>query len=166
MGRGLGDAWVNAWSWPVFGLAACLSTFFAARIGAKAPGMNVWRIAQAAMALGIVLPALTIAPAALALVASALCVGGTFMVVTMVGMQVAKQYGGIAARRLMAAMTAAFATGQLAGPLTVPYAVGPGGDFSTILIVATAALVLGICLLPFDAKSRAPGGAVIGKGNT
>ena len=57
--------------------------------------------------------------ARLALLVCAVCVGGTFMVLTMAAMQVAREVGGPARRRLIAAMTAAFATGQLLGPLTV-----------------------------------------------
>ena len=41
------------------------------------------------------------------------------MVATMAGLQEARRVAGAAAPRLMAAMTAAFGTGQLIGPLTV-----------------------------------------------
>jgi MFS family permease len=52
--------------------------------------------------------------------AGAVCVGGTFMVVTMASMQEARERAaGGDATRLVAAMTAAFALGQLLGPLVV-----------------------------------------------
>jgi hypothetical protein len=54
-----------------------------------------------------------------AIVISALCVGGTFMVSTMAGFQEAKRIAHGVPTRLIAAMTAAFALGQLAGPLLV-----------------------------------------------
>jgi len=56
------------------------------------------------------------------LLLAAMCVGGTFMVITMAGMQQARRLAGAAAPRLMAAMTTAFALGQLAGPIIVAMA--------------------------------------------
>ena len=53
------------------------------------------------------------------LLVAAICIGGTFMVLTMAGMQEARRVAGNAAPRLMAAMTAAFALGQLLGPVVV-----------------------------------------------
>ena len=52
-----------------------------------------------------------------ALVVAAVCVGGTFLVATLLGLQEARAVAGHAVQRLIAAMTAAFAFGQLAGPL-------------------------------------------------
>jgi predicted MFS family arabinose efflux permease len=143
--------WAFDISWPAFGLAACVSTFAAAYASARRSTLTVWRNAQIAMAVGVVVPVFSATSAAL--VIAALCVGGTFMVITMLGLQTAKQFAGPDARRLMAAMTAGFAAGQLAGPLTVPYLVGPGGDFSAVLILASAMLIAGVCLLPL--RSRA-----------
>jgi hypothetical protein len=48
----------------------------------------------------------------------------------------------------MGAMTAAFAAGQLVGPLTVPYLARMDGDFSMALFCAAAALLAGIGVLP------------------
>jgi hypothetical protein len=78
---------------------------------------------------------------------AALCVGGTFVVITMVGMQVARSVAGTRAPRLMAAMTAAFAAGQIAGPLSVSLLVGAGGGFAGALLFAGAVLLAGAALL-------------------
>jgi hypothetical protein len=48
-----------------------------------------------------------------------LYVGGTFMVITLVALEEAKKVAGRDARVLIAAMTSAFAAGQIVGPLTV-----------------------------------------------
>jgi hypothetical protein len=48
----------------------------------------------------------------------------------------------------MAAMTAAFAAGQLAGPVAVSWWIEPGAGFSKLLITAAASLLLGALLLP------------------
>jgi hypothetical protein len=68
-------------------------------------------------------------------------VGGTFMVITLAGMQEARAAAGPHARGLMATMTSAFAAGQIAGPLAVGYMIGPDGDFSRPLLLACALLV-------------------------
>jgi MFS family permease len=155
MARNVGPSgWAFDLSWPAFGLAACLSTFAAAYASARGSTLKVWKTAQIAMALGVALPVFSTAPAAL--IIAALGVGGTFMVVTMVGLQTAKQFAVDEARALMAAMTAGFATGQLAGPLTVPYLVGPGGDFSAVLLLASAILLAGVCLLPLRGPAVQP----------
>jgi hypothetical protein len=83
---------------------------------------------------------------------SALGVGGTFMVITMTGLRVARESAGANAPRLMAAMTAAFATGQIAGPLVV----GMTNDFMPGLLAASVVLAVGALAL---AASRNPGGA-------
>ena len=71
-------------------------------------------------------------------------VGGTFVVITMVGFQEARgdvaAHAGGNARRLMAAMTAAFAAGQIVGPLFVSLVVGTGGGFTAALLSASALL--------------------------
>ena len=77
------------------------------------------------MAVGVLAPALGAAAWPRLLVA-AVCVGGTFMVATMAGLQEARRLAGAAAPRLMAAMTAAFALGQLAGPVVVAAGDGVG----------------------------------------
>ena len=76
-----------------------------------------------------------------AIMLAGLLVGGTFMVVTMVGMQEARSVAGAQATGLMAALTSAFALGQIFGPIVVSYVVA-GGGFSAALLVAGAVLLL------------------------
>ena len=90
------------------------------------------------MAAGLVIP--IVWAGITGIVLAALSVGGTFMVVTMVGMQEAQRVGGTEARRLMAAMTSAFAAGQIVGPLAAGYLVGPDGSFSAALLLAAFCL--------------------------
>lgn len=139
------DGWAFGVSWPVFGLAAFASTFVVARASRLASGLGIWRFTQIMMAFGVALPAFFSSLAAV--ICAALCVGGTFMVITMVAMQTAKLHAGPHPRRLMAAMTAAFAGGQLAGPLGVWWLVESSAGFSTILLTAAVSLILGAGLL-------------------
>lgn len=109
------DPSIFGWAWPVFGFAAALSTLVVARIASHFSRPVIWIWAQLIMAFGIALPAFF--NQLWAIMVSALCVGGTFMVITMVGMQLGQQIAGNQPQRLLAGMTAAFAAGQLAGPL-------------------------------------------------
>lgn len=133
-------------AWPLFGLAAAISTLITPRLATIFPRRTVWAGAQYIMAAGVLLPVLW--PSLFAIAIAAICVGGTFMVITMLGMQEAQAVGGVHARKLMAALTAAFAGGQLAGPiffsLTHTYF---AADLGFALILAAIGLVLSSLLL-------------------
>ena len=113
----LADPAVFGWTWPVFGLAAAVSTIAASLIMRKATPRCVWAIGQVVMAAGVVAPVIVASVGTLLF--AAIAIGGTFMVLTMAGMQEARHVASEAAPRLIAAMTAAFAVGQLLGPILV-----------------------------------------------
>ncbi|MGZ5223622.1 MAG: YbfB/YjiJ family MFS transporter [Burkholderiales bacterium] len=142
----VGDGWTFGLTWPAFGFAAFVSTFVGTYASRRASGLGVWRTSQSVMALGVALPALL--SGLVPIIAAAICVGGTFMVITMSAMQTATQLGTAYPKRLMAAMTAAFAAGQLAGPVAVSWSIEPGAGFSKLLLTAAASLLLGALLLP------------------
>jgi MFS family permease len=133
------DPAVFGWSWPLFGAAAMGSTLATAMLRSLVTTRRLWIASHLVMALGVVLPVVWsgIVPIMLA----ALLVGGTFMVITMVGMQEARSVGGARATGLMAALTSAFALGQIAGPISVSLVVGAGGNVSAALVIACAVLV-------------------------
>ncbi|HXJ80903.1 MAG TPA: YbfB/YjiJ family MFS transporter [Candidatus Methylomirabilis sp.] len=155
------DPAVFAWTWPVFGLAAAASTMAVSRWWRDAPPRRLWA-GQVVMAAGVLAPALRMSVGAL--LGCAVCVGGTFMVVTMAGIQEARRVAGASAPRLIAAMTAAFAVGQLVGPFTVtslgspssPGVALPHGIATAVLLLGLAALVIGPA--PSVARSLEPGG--------
>jgi predicted MFS family arabinose efflux permease len=140
------DPLVFGLTWPLFGLAAALSVAAVARWLPNRSRQHIWALAQGIMALGTALP---LAVQALwAVAASAIFVGGTFMVATMAGLQLAREARPDNPTPLLAQMTAAFAAGQIAGPLLVR-ALGPGrwagwdalgwtGAAATLLLVLTA----------------------------
>lgn len=101
--------------WPLFGTTALLSVLLAMPLRRRFGNLNVWASAQAVLGIGVALPVLW--PSFTAIVLSAVCVGSTFMVITMLGLQEARLRGGDQVQALIAKMTAAFALGQLAGPL-------------------------------------------------
>ena len=69
------------------------------------------------------------------------------MVSTMAGLQEARRVAGANSRVLMGAMTAAFAAGQIAGPLLAGVLTTAESGFSKALGVAAVPLVVSACLL-------------------
>jgi predicted MFS family arabinose efflux permease len=124
----------------VFGAAAMGSTLAVAALRSLMSNRRLWIVSHVVMALGIAIP--VVWSSIVAIMLAGLLVGGTFMVVTMVGMQEARSVAGAQATGLMAALTSAFALGQIAGPLVVSYVVAAGGGFSAALLVAGTVLLL------------------------
>lgn len=134
------DPQLFGWAWPVFGAAAVVSTIFAAQLNRLLSHRAVWIGGHLVMALGVVIP--LIVPGLSGIMIAALLVGGTFMVITMAGMQEARRVAGPHARALMAAMTSAFALGQILGPVMVSFLVQSTGGFAPALILAAAILAV------------------------
>ena len=134
--------------WPFFGLAAALSVVLSQGLQRRYNNVSllgVWRVSQIIMAVGTLLPALWQSLAGLML--SSLMVGGTFMVVTMAGLQVAaSQVTHYPKYNLSALMTASFAFGQLIGPLTALVATGKN-IWLALLPVSAIVLLIGVALL-------------------
>ena len=132
-------------AWPLFGLTAATSTLLAGW-AARVPRVKVWASAQWLMGCGVLLPSLWSGGAAIAL--SALLVGGTFMVITMTGLQEirARARGGDATRAVGRA-TVAFGLGQIAGPLLssslMQWPAFRQHGLDTVMQVGAAGLLLG-----------------------
>jgi hypothetical protein len=109
------DARLFGLAWPVFGLTAAASTFIAAALMRHFTRLQVWAASNVVMGIGVLLPRVWLNGWTVAL--SALCVGGTFMIVTLAGVQEARARAHGDETSLVARMTAAFAFGQIAGPI-------------------------------------------------
>jgi predicted MFS family arabinose efflux permease len=132
------DPMVFGWAWPVFGLAGFISTLVATRLTARHSNRRVWGAAHLIMGVGTALPVLV--PGMAGILLAALCVGGTFMVVTAMGLQEARRLSPQDPASLMAKLTVAFAIGQILGPVCVSLA--PAGDRSLHLLLAVSAALL------------------------
>ena len=110
------DPRVFGLAWPVFGVTAALSTLFVAPLLQGAKRLKTWAGCQLLMGLGVLLPALLANLWTIA--ASAVLVGATFMVITLAGVQEMRARAPAHAARLVGRITAAFALGQIAGPVT------------------------------------------------
>lgn len=126
------------WVWPLFGAAALLSTLAAERAQRRFAPRALWIASHLFIAAGVLLLFLPHSKPAILL--SAACVGGTFMVVTVAGFQLARQLAGEGATRLIAAMTAAFALGQIAGPLLLAWSERSLGVGASLALAASALL--------------------------
>ena len=109
------DPAVFGLAWPIFGTAAALSTIVVAPLFVRVNRLRVWACGHLVMAAGVTLPTIWLSKETIA--AAALLVGGTFMVITMLGLQEARARSPDNPTTLLGRMTAAFAIGQLAGPL-------------------------------------------------
>jgi len=132
-------------AWPIFGIAAALSTLFASTLGTWLSPRRVWISSMVVMAVGVAAPLFV--PGLAGILLSALLVGATFVTITLAGMQEARRIYGAAARPVMAAMTSAFAVGQLVGPILVALVEKVPQGFTAVLLAATAGLLAGALAL-------------------
>jgi predicted MFS family arabinose efflux permease len=131
-------------AWPIFGIAAAASTVFVAFLFDRINRLRVWACCHLLMAAGIALPTFWLSLEAISIAAS--LVGGTFMVITMVGLQEARSRFPDNPTAILGQMTAAFAIGQFAGPLVsgaldhLP--IGPVAALGIALQVAVVGLAM------------------------
>jgi predicted MFS family arabinose efflux permease len=137
--RYITDPAVFGLAWPVFGAAAALSTWIAARWLRAVDDRRLWAGSYVLMALGVGLPVAW--PGLAAILVAALLVGGTFMVVTMAGLREARAVAPEAATAFIAAITAAFALLQVLGPLVVSAVAHLRHGFEASLLAAAAVLL-------------------------
>ena len=146
------DSPVVGWAWPVFGLAAASSTLIAAPAMRTLGYRRVWILGALTMALGVAFPLFV--PGISGIVAAALLVGGSFMVTTMAGIREAGRVASESAPILVAAFTAAFAAGQILGPVLVSSLVFKFGSIAPALMVGFLILVLSVIALAVPQSSR------------
>jgi MFS family permease len=136
----INDPAVFGMVWPVFGLAAAISTVVAARLLDRISARQLWTGSQWVLVVGVLAPVLAVNVTTLSI--AALCVGGSFMVITMAGIKEAMRLGGAHAARAVGIMTAAFGVGQIAGPLIVGWFAGSSGARVLPSLLAVTALVV------------------------
>jgi MFS family permease len=135
----INDPAVFGMVWPVFGLAAAISTVVAARLLDRISARQLWMGSQWILVIGVLAPVIAVNVPTLSI--AALCVGGSFMVITMAGIREAMRLGGAHAARAVGVMTASFGLGQIAGPLIVGLFAGSSGARVMPSLLAVLALV-------------------------
>ncbi len=144
------NPWIFGLAWPFFGAAAAASTVVVTRLFRNTPPRMVMTWSLLVMAAGVQLPATT--RSMTMIIAASLCVGGTFMVMTMAGFQEARRLSSGAPGRLIAAMTAAFAIGQLFGPLLVGLSRHAGDAVAVPSFVAFVVLIASAAVLRYGPR--------------
>lgn len=149
----IADPAVFGWVWPVLGAAAAISTVLGARLLPVVSARALWIYSKWVLAVGVA--ASVFATNLYVLLFAALCVGSTFVVITMAGIEEARRLGGDQAPRLIAIYTTAFAAGQIVGPLTVG---ALGGGMTLPSLIAAGVLALSGVVLSLSARpaSTAP----------
>jgi predicted MFS family arabinose efflux permease len=151
----LDDPRVFGLTWPVFGATAALSTLAAARLLQASTRLQSWAVGQLVMGAGVLLPVL--GKNGWSITLSALLVGGTFMIITLAGVQEmrARATNPADAASLVGRITAAFALGQIVGPAvsSLLLRASPQGLELALLTGAAALFVTGAWLWRSNAQS-------------
>lgn len=138
--QGGGGRVFEATVWMVAGLAGFPSTWFwqklAARIGIYAAYAATCLIEVVGVTASVVVKG-----AAGPLIAGIL-LGGTFIAITALGIQMGRRLAPRAPRRVFAVMTAAFGLGQIVGPVAAGLLAQASGNYTLASIMAAVALLL------------------------
>jgi predicted MFS family arabinose efflux permease len=140
--------------WLLFGIAAMVITLAVGGLRHRLHPRTLWTFSQAAMAVGVILPAIW--PTILAAAATGIIVGATCALTTMTGMWEAQRLRNGRAHRLVAAMTSVFAGGQILGPYAGVIAVETTGSFTAALGLAALALFGTAFALAFGPRDASP----------
>ena len=101
-------------AWPIFGATAVVATLAAGASMRRCSRLKVWAYCQALMGVGALLPGLWLS--GMTVLVSALLVGGTFMVITLAGVQEIRARVSWNSTVWVSHLTSAFALGQITGP--------------------------------------------------
>ena len=82
--------------------------------------------------------------------------GGTFIAITALGLQTARQLAPQAPRRIFALMTASFGLGQIVGPIVAGLLAQASGNFFLASIVAAAVLLVVSGAITWSAAPKSP----------
>jgi len=133
--------------WAAFGVGAVPSCFLWHALHHRLGSRHALVLNLAVQATGVMLPVLS--PTGSAFMASAVLVGGTFVGAVTIAMPAAKAIAATVGYNMMAAMTAAYGVGQIAGPLVSNALLTRTHSFNPPLLVAGGALLVAAlgCLL-------------------
>lgn len=136
----IADPAIFGLAWPIFGVAAAVSTLAIAYGLPEANRLKLWSLCNIAMAIGAALPTFWLSLTAV--IVAALLVGGTFLIITMAGLEVARIRAPRAPTHLLSRMTASFALGQIAAPALVAFMPSQTSATALSLSLRVAALCL------------------------
>ncbi|HEX2555816.1 MAG TPA: YbfB/YjiJ family MFS transporter [Microvirga sp.] len=130
--------------WIAVGLSAVPSVALWTAIGRRIGVYPAYALACLLEAAGVAGSVLV--TSATGVILSALCLGGTFMGITALGLVGARTLSASDPRRVIALMTAAFGVGQIVGPSLAGWLFDRTGSFTLPSLLAAGALVLAALL--------------------
>jgi len=138
--------------WAVFGLAAVPSCFFWHRL-VQTKGYRVSFILNLFIqAIGVILPAFS--HSLIFCLASALLVGFTFMGTVTIAIPEARRLATAVSFNMIAAMTAVYGIGQIAGPLAAGALYSATSSFNPSLIAAASSLAVAGIIIMLDTSNK------------
>lgn len=136
--------WLEPYVWVTVGLAGIPSVAAWGWIARRLGIARTFALACVVESLGVALSVL--GGGAIAVIAAAALLGGTFIAITALGLVYARSLSTGDPRRVIALMTAAFGLGQMIGPSFAGFAYGIGQSFTLPTLVASGALLLAFAL--------------------
>jgi len=131
---------LEPWVWALVGLSAAPSVALWDRIAASIGVVRAFALACALEAVGVTASVLWLSAAGAGL--AAMLLGATFVGITSLGLQVARDHTKADPRRMVAVMTVGFSTGQIIGPVYAGALHDRFGSFVPSTLSAAASLIL------------------------
>jgi MFS family permease len=131
---------LEAWVWALVGLSAAPSVALWNRIASAIGVVRAFALACVLEAVGVTASVLWLSAAGAGL--AAILLGATFVAITSLGLQVARDHTETDPRRMVAVMTVAFSIGQIIGPVYAGALHDRFGSFVPSTLSAAAALIL------------------------
>lgn len=143
---------LEPYAWVLVGLGAAPSVLLWTAIGRRIGLLQAFAAACVVEALGVLASVLWLTTAGVVL--AALCLGGTFMGLTALGLVAAREAGDGDPRGRIALMTAAFGLGQIIGPVVAGVVYDATGSLVGPSIAAAAGLAIAAALALSAARRR------------
>jgi len=151
--QGGGGRVFEATVWMVAGLAGFPSTWFWQKLAGWTGLYTAYAVTCLIEVVGVT-ASVVVKGAAGPLIAGVL-LGGTFIAITALGIQMGRQLAPQAPRRIFAVMTAAFGLGQIVGPIAAGLLAQASGNYVLASIMAAAAL-LASGVIAWSAAPKSP----------
>ena len=137
-------AFLEPYIWAIVGLSGAASIFFWTAMVRRFGEVPVYVVGCLTEAVGVALS--VVDPSPRGIILAAVFVGGTFVAITAIGLQIGRRLAGGAPQKIQAAMTVAFGIGQVVGPLLAGMLRESSGTFLAPSLAAAAALAIGAVL--------------------
>lgn len=151
--QGGGGRVFEATVWMVTGLAGFPSTWLWQKLAGRIGLYGAYALACLIEVVGVTASVVVNGSAGPLL--AGILLGGTFVAITALGLQVARQLAPRAPRRIFAVMTAAFGLGQIIGPIAAGLLAQASGNYVLASVLAAAAL-LASGVIAWSAAPKSP----------